>query len=102
VATDEFKSYNKLGSKKFKDKYIHVTVNHNEDQYSAGEGIHINGIENFWSVVKNGVRGVYHHISLKYLQRYADEYSFKQNTRLDTSMFDILLNQCVLPQSKKE
>jgi hypothetical protein len=46
--------------------------------------------------VKNGIRGVYHHISLKYLQRYVDEYSFKQNTRLDTNMFDILLKQCVL------
>jgi hypothetical protein len=96
VATDELSSYNKLDSKKYEDKYIHVTVNHKVDQYDAGTGVHTNGIENFWSVIKNGIRGVYHHISLKYLQRYVDEYSFKQNTRLDTNMFNILLKQYVL------
>jgi transposase-like protein len=96
VATDEFKSYNILNSKENKDKYIHVTVKHKVGQYYAEDGTHTNGIENFWSVVKNGVRGVYHHISSKYLQRYVDEYSFRQNTRLDTNMFDILLKQCVL------
>jgi ribosomal protein L37AE/L43A len=94
VATDEFKSYNKL--EEYKDKYIHVTVNHKECQYSAGNGIHTNVIENFWSVMKNGIRVVYHHISLKYLQRYVEEYSFKQNTRLDKNMFNILLGQCIL------
>jgi transposase-like protein len=90
VATDEFRSYNILGSTEYKDKYIHVRVNHKRDQYSAENGVHTNGIENFWSVIKNGIRGVYHHISLKYLQRYVEEYSFKQNTRLDKNMFNIL------------
>jgi hypothetical protein len=96
VATDEFKSYNILNSKEYKDKYIHVTVNHKKGQYDAGNGVHTNGIENFWCVVKNGIRGVYHHISLKYLQKYIDEYSFKQNTRTNTNMFNILLKQCIL------
>jgi hypothetical protein len=49
--------------------------------------------------MKNGVRGVYHHISEQHLQKYVDEFSFKQNTRLDKGMFDVLLNQCVLSQS---
>jgi transposase-like protein len=96
VATDELSGYNKLDSKKYEDKYIHVKVNHKIFQYDAGNGIHTNGIENFWSVIKNGIRGVYHHISLKYLQRYVEEYSFKQNTRLDKNMFNVLLGQCVL------
>jgi hypothetical protein len=96
VATDELSSYNRLDNKKYKDKYIHVKVNHSVDQYDAGNGAHTNGIENFWSVMKNGIRGVYHHISLKYLQRYVEEYSFKQNTRTNTNMFDILLGQCII------
>jgi ribosomal protein L37AE/L43A len=96
VATDELSSYNKLDSKKYKNKYIHVKVNHKIDQYDAENGIDTNGIENFLSVIKNGIRGVYHHISLKYLQRYVEEYSFKQNTRTNISMFNILLGQCVL------
>jgi transposase-like protein len=96
INTDEFRSYGILNSKENKDKYIHVTVNHSKGQYVTSNGVHTNGIENFWSVVKNGVRGVYHHISVKYLQRYVDEYSFKQNTRLDSGMFNVLLSQCVL------
>jgi hypothetical protein len=75
-----------------------LTVNHSKGQYYAGNGIHTNGIENFWSVLKNGIRGTYHHISVKPMQKYIDEFSFRQNTRLDTNMFDILLKQCISPQ----
>jgi hypothetical protein len=96
VNTDGFKGYNILDNEENKKKYVHVKVNHKKGQYSDGKGGHTNGIENFWSVVKNGVRGVYHHISKKYIQRYVDEYSFKQNTRLDTNMFNVLLGQCIL------
>ena len=96
VNTDEFRSYRILGSKENREKFIHVTVNHSKKQYVAKDGTHTNGIENFWSVVKNGIRGVYHKVSVKYLQRYIDEFVFRQNTRLDKGMFDVLLSQCVL------
>jgi hypothetical protein len=52
--------------------------------------------------MKNGIRGVYHHISDQHMQKYVDEFAFRQNTRLDTGMFDILLNQCVLPKKALE
>jgi ribosomal protein L37AE/L43A len=95
VNTDEFKAYGILKSKENREKYIHVTVNHKKGQYVKGN-TYTNGIENFWSIVKNGIRGVYHHISIKYLQRYVDEFCFRQNTRLDKNMFNVLLGQCVL------
>lgn len=42
----------------------------------------------FWSLVKNGIRGVYHSVSPKYLQQYLNEYSFRYNHRNDvTPMF---------------
>jgi hypothetical protein len=41
-ATDELNSYNKLNSKKYADKYTHVTVNHKVGQYDAGNGVHTN------------------------------------------------------------
>jgi hypothetical protein len=100
VNTGGFPGYNILDNEENKKKYVHVKVNHSKGEYYR-DGVHTNGIENFWSVMDNGVRGVYHHISLKHLQKYADEFSFKQNTRLDKGMFDVLLNQCILPQSKK-
>jgi transposase-like protein len=96
IMTDDFSSYNILDKKRQKEKYKHETVNHSKGQYYAGNGIHTNGIENFWSVYKRGMIGIYHHASREYLQRYVDEFVFRQNTRLDTDMFDILLKQCIL------
>jgi ribosomal protein L37AE/L43A len=96
VNTDGLPAYKILDNEENKKRFIHLVVNHSKGQYCTSDGIHTNGIENFWSVVKNSVRGVYHHISLKYLQRYVEEYSFKQNTRLDKNMFNVLLGQCIL------
>ncbi len=96
VMTDDLSAYNILDKKRQKKKYIHLTVNHSKGQYYAGNGIHTNGIENFWSVFKRGWTGIYHHWSLKYFQRYLSEFCFRQNTRLDKSMFNVLLGQCIL------
>jgi hypothetical protein len=96
VNTDGATGYDILDEEGNKKKYIHVKVIHSEGQYYKEGDVHTNGIENFWSVIKNEIRGVYHHISLKYLQRYVNEYSFKQNARLDTNMFNVLLKQCIL------
>jgi transposase-like protein len=97
IVSDDFKGYNILDKEGQKEKYTHVTLNHSKGQYCAGNGIHTNGIENFWSVLKNGIRGTYHHISEQHMQKYVDEFVFRQNTRLDTNMFDILLEQSILP-----
>ncbi|MDR1443424.1 MAG: IS1595 family transposase, partial [Treponema sp.] len=51
VVTDDFSGYNILNKK---EKYVHLTVNHSAGQFSAGKGVHTNGIENFWSVLKRG------------------------------------------------
>ena len=42
---------------------------------------HTNSVEGFWMLVKTGIRGVYHSVSPKYLQRYLDEYTFRFNRR---------------------
>ena len=45
----------------------------------------------FWGLVKHGISGVYHSVSVKYLQQYLDEYSFRYNHRDDgRTMFDIV------------
>jgi transposase-like protein len=92
VITDEFKGYNKLS----KNGYIHYKVNHSLGQYSAGNGIHTNGIENFWSILKMGWYGTYRHMSIKYLQLYINEFCFRQNTRLHECAFDVLLKRTVI------
>jgi len=44
---------------------------------------HTNTIENFWSLLKRGISGVYHAVSEKYLQSYINEYGFRYNHRKD-------------------
>lgn len=89
IFTDEFKSYDSLESK----GYAHSRVHHAANVYVKGDA-HTNGIEGFWSLVKNGIRGVNHAVSSKYLQMYLDEYAFRYNRRHDvTPMFESILKQ---------
>ena len=49
------------------------------------EQAHTNGLESFWSIMKRGYTGTYHHISPKRLHRHVDEFSGRHNVRpLDT------------------
>jgi transposase-like protein len=89
VYTDELPAYNPLRSR----GYEHRRVHHSAKVYVSGNA-HTNSIEGFWSLVKNGLRGVNHSVSAKYLQTYLDEYAFRYNRRHDiTPMFQSLLTQ---------
>jgi transposase len=72
--------------------YNHLTINHTE-QYVNGS-VHTNTIEGFWSVMKNGIRGVYRHVEPQYLNLYAAEYAWRYSRRNSkTPMFELLINQ---------
>jgi transposase len=87
--TDEFPSYDHIT----RFGYKHRRIQHSAKIYVAGQ-VHTNNIENFWSLVKRGISGVYHAVSPKYLQSYLNEYAFRYNHRNDeTSMFELFLNQ---------
>jgi transposase-like protein len=58
----------------------HESVNHQET-YVTGGDIHIQGIENFWSLLKRGLIGTYHHVRAHYLGQYVDEFAFRYNAR---------------------
>ena len=63
---------------------MHKFVNHSGWQFVNGE-IHVNGMENFWSILKRGYKGIYHRMSPKHLQRYINEFAGRLNIRdLDT------------------
>jgi ISXO2-like transposase domain len=44
-------------------------------------GYHTNGMENYWSLLKRGIYGIYHQVTPKHLQAYCDEFSFRFNSR---------------------
>lgn len=76
IYTDELRSYTGL-----ERDYIHKVINHAEC-YAKGH-VHTNGLENFWSLLKRGIKGTYVSIEPFHLFRYLDEQSFRFNERKD-------------------
>jgi hypothetical protein len=44
--------------------------------------VHTNTIEGYFSIMKRGITGVYHHVSPQHLKRYLAEYDFRYNERM--------------------
>lgn len=63
------------------DKYKHSCVFHCYGIYGMGDAT-TNSIEGFWSILKRGIIGVYHKVSRKHLQKYADEFSWRYAQRM--------------------
>jgi transposase-like protein len=75
VYTDEATGYDRLKAQDF----VHETVNHMEE-YVRGQ-VHTQGIENFWSLLKRGLKGTYVAVEPFHLDRYVDEQVFRYNNR---------------------
>ena len=60
-------------------EYIHQVIDHAET-YVQGN-VHTNGIENFWSLLKRGLKGTYISVEPFHLFRYLDEQAFRFNER---------------------
>ena len=75
VYTDEAASYNVLDP-----WFDREAVNHKAHEYVRGAA-HTNGMESFWSMLKRGYHGTYHHMSAKHLDRYVAEFSGRHNIR---------------------
>jgi transposase-like protein len=82
IMTDSFASYRGLD----KEYASHESVNH-LDEYVRGE-VHTNTAENFFSILKRGIDGVYHHVSEVHLPRYLDEFTFRYNNRIGNGIDD--------------
>ena len=63
----------------------HESVKHSVSEYVKGMA-HTNGMESHWAALKRGYDGVYHHMSVKHLDRYVAEFEGRHNRRpLDTA-----------------
>ena len=58
----------------------HDSVNHGRGEYVRGD-VHTNGIESHWAMLKRGLVGTYHQISVKHIDRYAAEFEGRHNIR---------------------
>ncbi len=89
VATDEHRGYDYLKAL----GYEHDTIAHSAGEYVRGE-VHTNNIENFWSLLKRGIIGSYHHVSKKYLPLYLAEFQFRHNNRKNEDIFGEAIAGC--------
>jgi len=70
-----------MGGYRGMDEFEHKVIDH-AVEYVNGR-IHTNGMENFWSLLKRGLKGTYVSVEPFHLFRYLDEQSFRYNTRKD-------------------
>lgn len=75
IYTDNASTFDTLPAK----NYVHDTVNHVEE-YVRGQ-VHTQGIENFWSLLKRGLKGTYIAVEPFHLDRYVTEQVFRYNNR---------------------
>lgn len=74
IYTDALESYEILAK-----KFIHETVDHAVAYVK--DNCHTNGMENFWSLLKRGLKGTYISAMPWHLFRYVDEQVFRFNER---------------------
>jgi transposase-like protein len=90
VATDEHRTYQFMY---FGKDAKHETVNHSRGEYVRGV-VHTANLDAFWSLLKRGIIGTFHHISQDYLPLYLNEFSFRHNMRKHPDAFGAMLETC--------
>jgi transposase-like protein len=69
--------------------FDHAVINHSIDEYVRGD-CHTNTIEGYFSIMKRGITGVYHHVSPQHLPRYLAEFDYRYNERSSLEVDDAL------------
>jgi transposase-like protein len=77
LMTDEAMIYTGIG----REFHGHGTVNHSAEEYVRATFWHTNTVENYFSILKRGIIGTYHHVSETHLHRYSAEFDFRYNHR---------------------
>ncbi|MFZ1991491.1 MAG: IS1595 family transposase, partial [Alphaproteobacteria bacterium] len=66
----------------------HEMVDHGADEYVRGDA-HSNTVEGYFSILKRGIFGVYHHVSEAHLHRYLAEFDFRYSNREALGVNDV-------------
>jgi transposase-like protein len=84
MMTDESRLYANLERRGFK----HEIVIHSDKEWIRGD-CHTQSIDSFWGLLKRGVVGTYHQLSIKHLDRYITEFSYRWNNRQNQELFAV-------------
>ncbi len=88
IITDEFRGY--WGLKNVAD---HKVVDHTKC-FSVGD-INTNSIESFWALLKRGIVGQYHKVSIKHLNEYVDEFCYRFNNKDNDEVFELTIKKAL-------
>jgi transposase-like protein len=87
IVSDEYSAYVPALGPTYKKRYKRI-----KHAYTYVEGpIHTNSIENRFSLLKRGIVGSWHKVSVKHLQRYLEEVSFRFSQRKNPALFSLSL-----------
>lgn len=91
LMTDEAGYYKKIG----KHFASHESVNHSKEEYVRGD-VSSNTAESSFAILKRGLVGTFHSVSEQHLQRYANEFDFRWNTRQSLGFNDLMRTDAAL------
>jgi IS1 family transposase len=91
VMTDDSAIYPNV----IKEKNIpHCVVTHSKGEYvryTKSGPIHTNTVESAFSLLKRGIIGTYHQLSVKHLQQYCNEFAWRFNRRKEQTVMHSLV-----------
>ncbi len=73
----------------------HEIVNHSAKEWVRGR-CHTATIDGYWGLLKRGIIGSFHEVSIKHLQRYLAEFQFRWNNRDAEDMFPLVIAALVI------
>ena len=76
----------------------HQTVNHGAKEWVRGD-VHTGTIDGYWGLLKRGIIGSFHQVSIKHLHRYLSEFQFRWNNREAESMFMLVMAALVIGEA---
>jgi hypothetical protein len=74
---------------------VHRTVNHSIEWIVPGTRIHTNTVESAFSLLKRGLIGSFHRVSVKHLHRYLTEFEYRFNARKAEDRFSLTVREMV-------
>jgi hypothetical protein len=91
IITDQSSVYENLFRNTFPE--AHRTVNHSREWIVPGTRIHTNTVESSFSLLKRGLIGSFHRVSVKHLHRYLSEFEYRFNARKADDRFSMTVRE---------
>lgn len=90
IITDQSSVYENMFRKAHHS--AHRTVNHSQEWVVPGTNFHTNTVESSFSLLKRGIIGSFHRVSVKHLHRYLTEFEYRFNARKAGDRFNMALS----------